>query len=626
MSETHTTTASVANGFDRPGAIASADARASGPAGEPASLNASRWAFAAVALGAFVVGAGLRALVNYRSWVPPGMDAGYYPFQTRALMEEGSLRLAELPLMFWLNAGVSRVMMWAGLDIDRATLEASRLIDSLAQPSAAIAIVGVGWLMARGRRAGELVVLGVGGAALLGVASFPIIRMTGDFEKNALGLVWMALGAWAVLWAMQSGRIFAWGAVAACAGLSALTHVGAAGATLVLLGGSLGAYVLISGRVSFARAGLLLGGGALVAALAIGAVYIASRAKGQRLLTAPLRLMGMIDDRAQANASSSSRTAAPAPSAPGDATGDGRPNLSQRGGGPGGLSGPGGPGGGPRFGADPTSLGVFVVVYGLAGAGLWTAWRRRREGDPAEAALVVGASAAGMLLCFPLMNGEYLMRLALMAPLPASIVLVYVVTRQRATPLDATSAEASLGHAPGVGRGVWAGVVIGAAALLSGAAGVVGGVGARVVDDEAVAEFRTMAKEIDRPLETLVVARHGVEWWAGYFLRAHVKMERVPDDAFEKYARVLVLETLRGGGPGGPGGPGGQGRQGGPGRGPGGPGSAGGGGGGMGRVVIPRGSRVVFEGVYYRLWEVPRDASGRSSVRSSEWRRRLDSV
>lgn len=77
---------------------------------------------------------------------------------------------------------------------------------------------------------------------------------------------------------------------------------------------------------------------------------------------------------------------------------------------------------------------------------------------------------------------------------------------------------------------------------------------------EAAAKDMTSLREyIANPSHTLIVARHGTEWWAGYFLHTPVRMGVVPDDAFTKYERVLMLVDSRGGmRPGGFGGPGGQ--------------------------------------------------------------------
>ena len=81
-----------------------------------------------------------------------------------------------------------------------------------------------------------------------------------------------------------------------------------------------------------------------------------------------------------------------------------------------------------------------------------------------------------------------------------------------------------------------------------------------VIPDGSDEELIAMRALIGDPDKTLVVARHGLQWWAGHFLHTPVR-NTLPDDAFTKYDRVLQLVEVggRGGarGLGGPDGPGG---------------------------------------------------------------------
>lgn len=66
-----------------------------------------------------------------------------------------------------------------------------------------------------------------------------------------------------------------------------------------------------------------------------------------------------------------------------------------------------------------------------------------------------------------------------------------------------------------------------------------------------------MRSLIAAPARTLIVARHGLQWWAGHYLHTPVR-NTIPEDAFAKYERVIRLVEVRGMGPGGRGpGPGG---------------------------------------------------------------------
>lgn len=171
-----------------------------------------------------------------------------------------------------------------------------------------------------------------------------------------------------------------------------------------------------------------------------------------------------------------------------------------------------------------------------------------------DRALGFGAAACAMLLACPLISGEYAHRLSLMAFVPAA--------------LSAVLAFAPLARTP---RGRWPGIAVAAATAALAVVPVVRGlsdahastrrgpdqlVKTPVIPDGSDAELISMRAVIADPDKTLVVARHGLQWWAGHFLHTPVR-NSVPDDAFTKYDRVLQLVEIggRGGAPGGFGGP-----------------------------------------------------------------------
>lgn len=68
------------------------------------------------------------------------------------------------------------------------------------------------------------------------------------------------------------------------------------------------------------------------------------------------------------------------------------------------------------------------------------------------------------------------------------------------------------------------------------------------MSEAAAKDLQSFRAAIPQPATTLVVARHGLEWWAGYFLHTPVRMEQIPEDAASRYTRVLVLRDHRAGG------------------------------------------------------------------------------
>lgn len=95
----------------------------------------------------------LRGVMLFRTAIPAGVDAAYYPLQARALLEHDALEWTDVPLIFAVDAVVMKCAMWVtGWDIDTATLWASRIVDAAGEPCAAIAVFCAAWVLARAVR------------------------------------------------------------------------------------------------------------------------------------------------------------------------------------------------------------------------------------------------------------------------------------------------------------------------------------------------------------------------------------------------------------------------------------------------------------------------------------------
>lgn len=317
-----------------------------------------------------------------------------------------------------------------------------------------------------------------------------------------------------------------------------------------------------------------------------------------------------------------------------------------------GSRGPGGnPAAGPGFPGGWPERGTPLLAYAAALAAMLKLSVDRRSLTAADRAVVLACAITAMALACPLISGEYRQRLLLMSPVPAAIACAFVLARLS---INTTGGRAWRTAVPSA--------IVGMLCLVSLAHGF------RtphppILTPESLAELKELRGEIDDPARTLVVARHGLEWWAAHALNTPVRMGRVPEDAFEKYERVLIVQDVRppmgprregrGGGPGGFGPPpmgdagpddggdaggmprlpagadwgpdddvrmppprrmrdpdGGPGPRRGPlgGRGPG-PGGGGPGGPGMMSIRVPPGSRLIHEGEWYRVFEVPRTSA-----------------
>ncbi len=559
-----------------------------------------------VALVAITLGTVVRLAINLRGVVPGGMDAGYYPLQARFILDRGSMYLSDMPLFFWLTAGLAKVLMLAGMTIQDATVMSSRVLDSVLAPWVALPVVMLGavWI-ATTRTGGSAASLahatakpmishtdaaGGGGTAcamtpsawyllapaLLVTVSSPMMRMVGDYQKQALALVFLA-GAIAGVGLVLSRPARAWpGWVIAGVSLmlAGFTHWGTAGAAMIAVACVLGVAFFVSGRISVrVAASAALGGVVICGLVYVGLLLAGAESKAAAFLNAPSKIIG-------------------------------NPVLLQAlgGGGRGGPSGPGG-GGGPPGMMAIGELALGAGVYAISVLAIGVLWVRRRALDSGLVATGIGAAITAMLLACPLMSGEVFQRVVIIAPVPAAFAL-------GATLIGLTCSTRRRVLAITVG-------------MVSVASMALAGLGRPGLNDEAAAELKQMATLVPEAQRdrTIITARHGLEFWVGHFFGTVARQQPLKPAHVEKYDRVLLVLEKRstGGGPGG-GGPEGRGpgARGGPRRpggqggfdGPGGPGGPG----GPDGANLARAGREIYSGTYFRVLEIEKDKIVESPV------------
>jgi hypothetical protein len=350
------------------------------------------WVLAALVL--IVTATIVRFVVNFSTPYPPGTDAGYYPLQTRALMTEGRLMYDDLPLIFWLNAAVTNVLTLIGWESDAGLLLASRIVDCVGPPWAAAFVMAGGYDASGGRREA---IAGSVAAATMVVLWPATFAMLSEFEKNSLGLVWMAAAAWACAAAMRRGGWRRWAVLGMVMGLSAVTHVGAFGVTLVMVTLALVFWVLPPGRAAGFRAGRPALITAAIVALPLLILEVVEPGRLRVLVHGPIEILGA----------------------------------------------------GGRLGGGGQMVGVTLLcIMPIVVIGVRRLWKDRRELLRADIATVAAATLTTVALVLP-MSSEYGRRLTLMSCVPAATILGFLLARR-----------AVAGRSPWPGRAVVAGVVL----------------------------------------------------------------------------------------------------------------------------------------------------------------------
>jgi hypothetical protein len=446
------------------------------------------WAAAALAVVGLAIG--LRSWMLFRTAIPPGMDAGYYPLQTRTLLAHGRLAYDDVPLRFAIDAVVAMgAMSLGGRPLDDAVLWASRIVDAVVQPFAALALVAIGFAWSRGRRSAVLPTIA---AAAIVVLARPILDMVGDFEKQSMALVWTSVAWWATWAALGRSNASAFGPLAVallCLVLAAGTHVGTAAGALFGTVAVVALWLLL-GRPT--RKQVLVLAVCLLATTALAAVTMSifAPAKATALLRGPLLMIGIGSD------------------------GTGR--------------------------VHPVAIVAAVVGVGLL---LWwsrTVLERMRHGQPdhgpldharrADAAFLLGMATTAAFLFNPMVPGEYAERLRLIGWLPLAFVVLGLLV------------DPALSNQPLRRANAFAVVVLVGLALVAP--------GARplhmqpLISEEGLAELRGWRDELGTSLDDVVVARHGLEWWAGFAMHSAVRMGAPKTGDATKYRRVFFLEEL----------------------------------------------------------------------------------
>jgi thiol-disulfide isomerase/thioredoxin len=406
----------------------------------------------------------VRFLINFSTPYPPSTDAAYYPMQALFWLAHGRLMYDDLPLLFWMNIALTWLLSGLGHSLDAAALLASRILDCILQPLAAVPIMIAGYVWSEGRRRG---IAGSVIAALLVTASPAILRLLSEFQKNSLGLVWMAAAIWMCRSAMVSSDRKRWMALVVLVALSALTHIGSFGLTAMAVGIPLLLWSWLEKQTD-----RLFATGAVAVSL-VALLFVFDSQRTLAIVRSPVDMF---------------------------------------------VKGP------LQFPAWPFLL-VTVLVVGLA---MRRVWLDRDQLPAPDFALTAGLSITLVFLILP-KNGEYFGRLALMMTIPAAFLILFILARRAAA-----------------GRSSIPAVVV---LMLMGMSYREGPPTLQppMMDEVAAAEFREfkqqmMAQSTD-PQRTLVVAPHGLDWWAGYFLGTPVRMVQ-PQTLGPRYDRLLLVRNI----------------------------------------------------------------------------------
>lgn len=423
-----------------------------------------------------------RAWLHFSKPLVPGLNGAYYLIQTRAVLEDGKLALSDFPLIFWLQAGIAHAIhVLTGISRDESVILGVKISDSVFPALSVISLGIIGWRWSCSERSPSFLAAIV--PAALAAGFLPVLATTGSFQKNSLGLALLAAFACA---AHGFLRVPTWPRATSALlflALVALTHVGVAAAALLLAVALLfSAWLMLPDLHRKIRAPALLGVLVLAVALAISAQ------------SDPQRVRHLIRTSYSPAWLTAQPTVNPAVTARPVSTKDWL-----------------------RFRREP------LVLLGIGIATAAAVFRLRQRLPPADRAFLLSCSVLTIFLTTPIYNADVQSRFLLIASVPAAICLsallavVHLIARVAAVAL--AMVYLMLVSTPYVRAGGWASI-----------------------SPESFAELRELRSLVRSPAETIVVTRHGFEWWASWVLRSKIaQSQAVSADMWTRYSDVLFL-------------------------------------------------------------------------------------
>jgi hypothetical protein len=130
---------------------------------------------------------GIRLYFNFSQELIPGVNGGYYPLQVRSLLSNGSLGFPDMPLLFYLNAFLVKLISLFGFSItDSLIINVVKMVDSISIPLLLISLYKINAYENKNTSR-------IFEASLISftVLSFSPLILTSDLQKNALAITFL---------------------------------------------------------------------------------------------------------------------------------------------------------------------------------------------------------------------------------------------------------------------------------------------------------------------------------------------------------------------------------------------------------------------------------------------------
>ncbi|MEO0469246.1 MAG: hypothetical protein AAF206_06480 [Bacteroidota bacterium] len=219
---------------------------------------------------------------SYDTFLLVGSDGPYYPLQVRAIIERGELAFADMPLLFWLEALVAKLLISSGIPQQKAIIWTNQTVPALLS---SLAIFPVAAFARDLQEKPSIPILIVRLFALFNISTmhaFPASLL----HKNAVAVSLIFTFLYYGRRAMLNGDRTNWALASLFLVLCALTHFGSF-AFLLLFSF---VFVWINQRKSRQMSGKNIGWFGMLLLLSLGLLWVFDVERFERLLFLPTRL------------------------------------------------------------------------------------------------------------------------------------------------------------------------------------------------------------------------------------------------------------------------------------------------------------------------------------------------
>ncbi|MDP2036513.1 MAG: glycosyltransferase family 39 protein [Ignavibacteria bacterium] len=246
------------------------------------SLNKQEWLLLFIV---FLVSAAVRLKINYSTEYIGGGNGAFYLVLVRNLLEKGDLVYKEFPLIFWLEAGLAYIPLKLGLMNMNAAIDfSSRMFDSIIPT---LSIFPAYFLTKKllGENVKPLATVIIASTSVLYISFFILVS---DFQKNALGLLWLFSLLYWLLKVHEEKSLKNIFFAALFLFLIAVTHYGCIAVAIAIVAVDL----LIKYALKFSWKKLAIGFCVIIIVniLIYAIVYFVSPWRAESLLEAPMKL------------------------------------------------------------------------------------------------------------------------------------------------------------------------------------------------------------------------------------------------------------------------------------------------------------------------------------------------